>query len=76
MPRVAGRLDSIQVKLGDRVTKGQQVAKVEDRELREQVNQSEANIEVNKRDGRLARERHEGRAERARPREHELSSAG
>jgi RND family efflux transporter MFP subunit len=48
VPRVAGRLDSVQVKLGDRVARGQAVAKVEDREIREQVNQSEANIEVNK----------------------------
>ncbi|MCC7007633.1 MAG: efflux RND transporter periplasmic adaptor subunit [Acidobacteria bacterium] len=48
VPRVAGRLESVPVKLGDRVTKGQLIAKVEDRELREQVNQSEANIEVNK----------------------------
>jgi RND family efflux transporter MFP subunit len=48
VPRVSGRLDSVQVQLGDRVGRGQQVAKVEDRELREQVNQSEANIEVNR----------------------------
>ena len=48
VPRVSGRLDSVQVQLGDRVARGQQVAKVEDRELREQVNQSEANIEVNR----------------------------
>ena len=48
VPRVAGRLDSVQVKLGDRVAKGQPVAKVEDREIREQINQSEANIEVNR----------------------------
>lgn len=48
VPRVAGRLDSIPVKLGDRVDKGQLVAKVEDREIREQVNQSEANLEVNR----------------------------
>jgi len=48
VPRVAGRLDSIPVKLGDRVNKGQPVAKVEDREIREQINQSEANIEVNR----------------------------
>jgi RND family efflux transporter MFP subunit len=48
VPRVAGRLDSVQVQLGDRVSRGQQVAKVEDREIREQVNQSEANIEVNR----------------------------
>jgi RND family efflux transporter MFP subunit len=48
VPRVAGRLDSVQVQLGDRVSRGQPVAKVEDRELREQVNQSEANIQVNR----------------------------
>jgi RND family efflux transporter MFP subunit len=48
VPRVSGRLDAVQVQLGDRVARGQQVAKVEDRELREQVNQSKANIEVNK----------------------------
>ena len=48
VPRVAGRVESIPVKLGDRVTRGQLVAKVEDREVREQVNQSEANIEVNR----------------------------
>ena len=48
VPRVAGRLDSVQVQLGDRVSRFQQVAKLEDREIREQVNQSEANIEVNR----------------------------
>jgi len=45
--RVAGRLDSVQVQLGDRVTRGQVVAKLEDRAIREQVNQVRANIEVN-----------------------------
>ncbi|MEO7156795.1 MAG: efflux RND transporter periplasmic adaptor subunit [Vicinamibacterales bacterium] len=48
VPRVAGRLDTVNVKLGDRVTKGQLLAKVEDREVREQVNQSQANLEVNR----------------------------
>ena len=47
-PRTAGRIESIPVKLGDRVSRGQEIVKVEDREIREQVNQSSANIEVNK----------------------------
>jgi RND family efflux transporter MFP subunit len=47
VPRVAGRLESVQVQLGDRVTRGQVVAKLEDRAVREQVNQVRANIEVN-----------------------------
>jgi len=48
VPRVAGRLESISVKLGDRVAKGQQVAKMEALEIREQVNQAAANLDVNK----------------------------
>jgi len=48
VPRVAGRIEALNVKLGDRVAKGQQVAKIEDRELREQINQAQANLEVNK----------------------------
>jgi RND family efflux transporter MFP subunit len=47
-PRVAGRIESIPVRLGDRVEQGQVVAKVEDRELRQQVSQVQANIEVNR----------------------------
>ncbi|ODS59563.1 MAG: hypothetical protein ABS36_01120 [Acidobacteria bacterium SCN 69-37] len=47
VPRVAGRLESVLVQLGDRVTRGQPVAKLEDRAIREQVNQVRANIEVN-----------------------------
>lgn len=47
-PRVAGRIDVMAVKLGDRVTKGQQVAKIEDRELQEQIRQAQANLDVNK----------------------------
>lgn len=48
VPRVAGRLDAVMVKLGDRVAKGQTVAKIEDRELREQINQAQATLDVNK----------------------------
>ncbi len=47
VPRVAGRLDAVLVQLGDRVTRGQPVAKLEDRAIREQVNQVRANLEVN-----------------------------
>lgn len=47
-PRVGGRVESISVKLGDRVAKGQQVAKIEDRELQEQIRQAQANLDVNK----------------------------
>ncbi len=48
VPRVAGRIDSIAVKLGDRVAKGAAVAKIEDREIREQINQAQATLDVNK----------------------------
>jgi RND family efflux transporter MFP subunit len=47
-PRVNGRIDVMAVKLGDRVTKGQQIAKIEDRELQEQIRQAQANLDVNK----------------------------
>ncbi len=45
-PRVAGRIEAIPVRLGDRVEQGQVVVKVEDRELRQQVSQVQANLEV------------------------------
>jgi RND family efflux transporter MFP subunit len=48
VPRVAGRLDAIQVKLGDRVSRGQMLVKIEDRELQQQVKQAEQSLEVNK----------------------------
>ena len=47
-PRVGGRIESITVKMGDRVTRGQQLAKMEDRDIREQVNQAMASLDVNK----------------------------
>ena len=46
VPKVSGRLQAINVKLGDRVRKGQTIAKVEDSEIREQVRQADASFEV------------------------------
>ena len=46
VPKVNGRLDSIAVKLGDPVRRGQILAKVEDSEIREQVRQAEASFQV------------------------------
>jgi membrane fusion protein, multidrug efflux system len=45
-PKVSGRLDSVAVRLGDRVTEGQPIAKIEDRELQEQLKQAEASHAV------------------------------
>ncbi|HJU45116.1 MAG TPA: efflux RND transporter periplasmic adaptor subunit [Vicinamibacterales bacterium] len=47
-PRVGGRLTSISVELGDPVRRGQIIARVEDREIAEQVRQAEASMEVSK----------------------------
>lgn len=47
-PRTGGRLLSVNVQLGDRVRRGQTLAKVEDREIVEQVRQAEASQEVSK----------------------------
>ncbi|HXH25010.1 MAG TPA: efflux RND transporter periplasmic adaptor subunit, partial [Vicinamibacterales bacterium] len=46
VPRAAGRLQEIYVRLGDRVSRGQRIAKIEDFELLEQVKQAEAALEV------------------------------
>ena len=46
VPRVNGRLESVHVKLGDRVRKGQAIAKIEDREITEQVRQQQAAYKV------------------------------
>lgn len=45
-PRAAGRLQEVTVRLGDRVARGQRIAKLEDFELIEQVKQAEAAQEV------------------------------
>ena len=44
--KINGRLDDIFVRMGDRVTRGQKIAKVEDRELQEQIKQAEASFDV------------------------------
>lgn len=48
VPKTAGRLQEITVKLGDRVNRGQRIAKIEDEEILEQVRQAEAAFEVAK----------------------------
>jgi RND family efflux transporter MFP subunit len=45
-PKVSGRLESVEVRLGDRVQRGQQIAKIDDRELQEQLKQAEASFAV------------------------------
>lgn len=45
-PRTAGRLISVSVRMGDRVRAGQQLAKIEDSEIVEQVKQSDAGLMV------------------------------
>ena len=47
-PRTGGRLLAVNVQIGDRVRRGQVLAKVEDREIVEQVRQAEASNEVSK----------------------------
>jgi len=46
VPRTAGRVVSVNVKLGDRVSRGQLIAKIEDQEINEQVKQAEASHQV------------------------------
>jgi membrane fusion protein (multidrug efflux system) len=46
VPKAGGRLQTINIKLGDRVRRGQVIAKIEDREIVEQVNQAEASHKV------------------------------
>jgi HlyD family secretion protein len=46
VPRGQGRLDAVYVKLGDPVKRGQAIAKIEDREIVEQINQAEATYNV------------------------------
>lgn len=47
-PRTNGRLMSVSVQLGDPVRRGQTIAKIEDREIVEQVSQAEASQQVSK----------------------------
>jgi membrane fusion protein, multidrug efflux system len=46
VPRVNGRLQAVTVKLGDRVTRGQRIAQIEDFDIQEQVKQAVAAEEV------------------------------
>jgi RND family efflux transporter MFP subunit len=46
VPKINGRLHSVDVQLGDAVRQGQIIAKVEDREIQEQVRQAEAAYRV------------------------------
>jgi RND family efflux transporter MFP subunit len=45
-PRAAGRLEEVSVRLGDRVSRNQRIAKIEDFELVQQIKQQEAAQEV------------------------------
>ena len=45
-PKIAGRIENIFVRIGDRVKKGQLVAKLADDEYRQQVIQAQADLEV------------------------------
>jgi RND family efflux transporter MFP subunit len=46
VPRAAGRLQDVYVKMGDHVRMGERLAKIEDREILEQVKQAEASYAV------------------------------
>jgi HlyD family secretion protein len=46
VPKVGGRLEAVYVRLGDRVGKGQRIAKIEDSQINEQVKQAQAAYEV------------------------------
>lgn len=48
VPRTAGRLQDVFVRLGDSVSMGQRIAKIEDQEIVEQVRQAEAAFEVSR----------------------------
>jgi RND family efflux transporter MFP subunit len=46
VPKISGRLETVTVRLGDRVARGQTLAKIEDREIEEQVKQAKASFDV------------------------------
>ena len=45
-PKISGRLEGVSVRMGDRVSGGQPLATIDDREIREQVKQAEASFAV------------------------------
>jgi multidrug efflux pump subunit AcrA (membrane-fusion protein) len=47
VPRIAGRIEALTVQLGDQVSKGQEIARIEDREIRQQISQADAGLAVN-----------------------------
>jgi RND family efflux transporter MFP subunit len=46
VPRVNGRVSSVDVRLGDAVRRGQVIARIDDREIQQQVRQAEASFKV------------------------------
>ncbi|MGE0449090.1 MAG: efflux RND transporter periplasmic adaptor subunit [Vicinamibacterales bacterium] len=46
VPKISGRLETVYVRLGDQVTRGQRLAKIEDQEISEQVKQAQAAFDV------------------------------
>lgn len=46
VPKAAGRLEQVFVRMGDRVSRGQRLAKIEDHEILEQVKQARASYNV------------------------------
>jgi RND family efflux transporter MFP subunit len=46
VPKASGRLQTVNVRIGDQVRRGQLIALVEDQEIRQQVKQAEASFEV------------------------------
>lgn len=48
VPKVSGRLQTVNVRLGDPVRRGQLIAKVEDREIQEQVRAAQAAYQVSR----------------------------
>ncbi len=46
VPKVSGRLEAVSVRMGDRVSRGQRLATIEDSELLEQIKQAKASFDV------------------------------
>jgi len=47
-PEITARVEGVLVENGDKVTKGQALVKLDDAQIREQLNQAKANLEINK----------------------------